>query len=136
LGDTGFQHVTIKPLAGLRILILEDEFLIAMDIEHLCRDHGASECVIARRVEEADDISSFDIAIVDMKLGTSSTLEHAHHLRSHGIPFIFATGYSELDGADGDFADIRIVQKPYEGPDLIEALVATLQNQSSLVGDG
>ncbi|TIX32026.1 MAG: response regulator, partial [Mesorhizobium sp.] len=37
-------------LDGLRILVLEDEFLIAMDVEQLCRDHGAAEVTIAREI--------------------------------------------------------------------------------------
>ena len=41
-----------QPLAGLRVLILEDEFLIAMDVEQLCRDHGAADVIILRRLED------------------------------------------------------------------------------------
>ena len=36
-------------LEGLKILVLEDEFLIAMDVEQLCRDHGAEDVAVARQ---------------------------------------------------------------------------------------
>src|SRR6476469_6347138 len=71
-------------LDGLRILVLEDEFLIAMDVEQLCRDHGAQEVVIARDLTEIDDrkvATQFDAAIVDLMLGGTSTLEFAAGLR-------------------------------------------------------
>ena len=47
--DFGVTSDCLSMLDGLRILILEDEFLIAMDVEQLCRDHGAADVVIARR---------------------------------------------------------------------------------------
>ena len=58
-------------LDGLRILVLEDEFLIAMDVEQLCRDHGAGEVVIAGNLAEIDEDglgTRFDAAIVDLML--------------------------------------------------------------------
>jgi DNA-binding NarL/FixJ family response regulator len=60
-----------KPLQGIRVLIMEDEFLIAMDVEQLCRDHGAQEVVIMRKLEElgADPFErpGFDAAVVDIR---------------------------------------------------------------------
>lgn len=46
-------------LDGLRILVLEDEFLIAMDVEQICRDYGASDVIIARTIEEAEAALDF-----------------------------------------------------------------------------
>ena len=42
-------------LEGLRILLLEDEFLIAMDVEQLCRDHGAADVAVAQPVLTPDE---------------------------------------------------------------------------------
>ncbi|RVC73273.1 response regulator, partial [Mesorhizobium sp. M2A.F.Ca.ET.046.02.1.1] len=80
-------------LDGLRILVLEDEFLIAMDVEQLCRDHGAAEVTIAREIVEIDGqalSARFDAAVVDLMLGGVSTLDFAARLRSEGVPFVFA----------------------------------------------
>ncbi|TIR15586.1 MAG: response regulator [Mesorhizobium sp.] len=112
-------------LDGLRILVLEDEFLIAMDVEQLCRDHGAAEVTIAREIVEIDGqtlSARFDAAVVDLMLGGVSTLDFAARLRSEGVPFVFASGYSDPDEVKGSFPDIRLVTKPYSGEDLIEAL--------------
>ncbi|TPI09812.1 response regulator [Mesorhizobium sp. B4-1-3] len=112
-------------LDGLRILVLEDEFLIAMDVEQLCRDHGAAEVTIAREVAELEGQAlpaRFDAAVVDLMLGGDSTLDFAARLRREGIPFVFASGYSDSDEVKEAFPDIRLVTKPFAGDDLIEAV--------------
>lgn len=112
-------------LDGLRILVLEDEFLIAMDVEQLCRDHGAQEVVIARDLTEIDApgiAAQFDAAIVDLMLSGNSTLDFAAGLREKGVPFVFASGYSDAEEIRTSFPGVRLVTKPYSGEDLVEAL--------------
>ncbi len=112
-------------LEGLRILVLEDEFLIAMDVEQLCRDHGAGDVVIARDLTEIDEqtvANTFDGVIVDLMLGGTSTLDFAAQLRQAGMPFVFASGYSDADEIKASFPGVRLVTKPYSGDDLVEAL--------------
>lgn len=114
-------------LDGLRILVLEDEFLIAMDVEQLCRDHGASDVVIVRHLSEIDPDgidARFDAAIVDLRLGSVSTLDFARLLREHDVPFVFASGYGDADELAVSFPGIALVGKPYAGADLIEAVAA------------
>ncbi|RWB04551.1 MAG: response regulator [Mesorhizobium sp.] len=114
-------------LDGLRILVLEDEFLIAMDVEQLCRDHGADEVVIARDLTEVNGrevATRFDAAIVDLMLGGASTIDFASGLRAAGIPFVFASGYSDVDEIKASFPGVRVVGKPYSGEDLVQAVAA------------
>ena len=63
-------------LNGLRVLLLEDEVLIAMDVEQLCLDNGAATVKTVRDLveTEAANPALFDIAIVDLRLGGQSTL--------------------------------------------------------------
>jgi len=115
-------------LDGLRILLLEDEFLIAMDVEQLCRDHGASEVTIMRNLSEIDQQSSsiqFDAAIIDLMLGGESTLDFAKSLYNRKVPFIFASGYSDGAEIETDFPGVILVSKPYSGADLVEAVAAS-----------
>lgn len=112
-------------LDGLRILVLEDEFLIAMDVEQLCRDHGAADVTIVRdlaEIDRRDELSRFDAAIVDLMLGGASTLDFAARLRNAGIPFVFASGHSDSEEIEGSFPEVQLVAKPYSGDDLIEAV--------------
>ena len=60
-----------KPLAGYRVLILEDEYLIAMDVEQMCRDHGADDAILTGDLKEAETLvqsPQFDVAVVDVML--------------------------------------------------------------------
>jgi DNA-binding response OmpR family regulator len=111
-------------LEGLRILLLEDEFLIAMDVEQLCLDHGAASVVAARSVDEVGDDLDFDAAIVDLLLGGVSTFDFAARLKDAGKPFIFASGYTDDAEVRQRFPGISLVGKPYAGDDLVEAVAA------------
>jgi DNA-binding response OmpR family regulator len=114
-------------LAGMKILVLEDEVLIAMDVEQLCRDNGAADVVVARSLAEIDPdrtAMEFHAAIVDVMLDGASTLDFARHIRERNLPFVFASGYTDLDEIFMAFPDIAIVGKPYAGSDLVEAVAA------------
>jgi len=113
-------------LAGLRVLVLEDEFLIAMDVEQLCRDHGAENVVIVRSLDEIEPgfPAEFDAAIVDLLLGGVSTLEFAARLRDENVPFVFASGYTDNEELSRLFPGVAMIGKPYSGNDLIAAVAA------------
>lgn len=113
-------------LDGMRVLVMEDEFLIAMDVEQLCREHGATEVTIVRHLEDlgGDPFAGepFHVAVLDLMLGGNPTTEFASHLSDRGIPFVFATGYTDVDERFGIAPDIEVVAKPFGGKDLIAAL--------------
>lgn len=113
-------------LDGLRVLVLEDEFLIAMDVEQLCLDNGAASVAIVRSLSEIDaqTTAAFDVAVIDLKLGGESTLDFARNLRRQGVPFVFASGYSDDMELAQDFPGAVLVPKPYSGADLVEAVAA------------
>jgi DNA-binding response OmpR family regulator len=113
-------------LNGLRVLVLEDEFLIAMDVEQICRDAGAPDVIIARTMQEADeaDPSGFDAAILDLMIGGTSTSSFAATLEKRGVPFVFASGYGELADVHARFPGVTVVAKPYSGDDLVAALAS------------
>jgi len=124
-----FQHgescVAALPLAGFRVLVLEDEYLIAMDVEQLCRDHGAEDAVLIRDLDGIEDAIAgqrFDVAVVDAMLGSRSTLDFARKLQDRNVPFIFATGYGDAAERFADFPGVPTIDKPFSGKDLIEAI--------------
>jgi DNA-binding response OmpR family regulator len=114
-------------LSGMRILVLEDEVLIAMDVEQLCRDNGAADVVVARTLAEIDAdraAMEFHAAIVDVMLDGTSTLDFARHIHERNVPFVFASGYTDLDEIFTAFPDVPVIGKPYSGSDLVEAVAA------------
>jgi len=117
-------------LAGMRILVMEDEILIAMDVEQLCREHGAAEVVMVHALGVADSERplevDFDAAILDVALAGHSTLPFAGRLSAAGVPFVFATGHSDAEGLFDDFPGVAVIGKPYGEAALIEALTLAI----------
>lgn len=122
----------VRSLEGLEILLLEDEALIALDVEQLCREHGAAEVRVARTLDAATAAFStgFDAAILDLMLGSQSTIDLARQLVEKGVPFIFATGHVAQDTLLAPFPGVPVVGKPYFGAGLIDVLAqAILRNK-------
>lgn len=116
------------PLEGMRILLMEDEALIAMDVEQMCRDNGASDVVIMRNVAQAATLhdQQFSGAIVDLMLGGTPTIDVARSLAARNVPFIFATGYTETEAAFGEFPGVAVIGKPYADEELVSALARAI----------
>jgi CheY-like chemotaxis protein len=126
---SGDPDILSDSLKGCRIIVLEDEFLIAMDVEQICRDNGATHVAIVRDLDDIDleTAQSFDAAIVDVMLGGSSTLEFAAGLLDAAIPFVFASGYTDNQELATKFPSVELISKPYSGDDLVGALARAIQ---------
>ena len=110
----------------MRILLMEDEALIAMDVEQLCLDCGAADVVIARNLAQAEAALAahprFHAAIVDVMLGGTETTGFARRLQQDKLPFVFATGYTERERLFEQFPSIKVIGKPYVGSELVQAV--------------
>jgi len=122
--------LTNQLLHAARVLLVEDEFLIAMDVEQVCRDHGAQDVrVVASHAELSPKMLAgltVDVAILDVKVQGKWTMDFARLLVEREIPFIFATGYSDVETFFDDFPGAPVVSKPYTGAEVMEALSAAM----------
>ena len=124
--------MTEKSLAGLRILIIEDESLISMLIEDTVAEIGCEVVGIAARLDDAMrklSSLSFDVVILDVNLHGCKTYPIAETLVARSVPFIFATGYGAV-GLPEAFREIAVLQKPFRRIDLQRALVAALTSSA------
>jgi len=98
-----------------RVLIVEDEFLIASMLEaHLVR-LGYTVPPIAATVDEALatlDEHEVHVAVIDINLAGTASFPVADALKARGIPFLFTTGYGQ-SGVPEAYRGYPIVQKPY-----------------------
>jgi DNA-binding response OmpR family regulator len=119
-------------LDGLRILLFEDEALIALDVEQVCLDAGAGTVSVVHTLDAAPAAlaaADFDAAILDVMLAGKSTSSVAHQLMRDGTPFIFATGYSDRIDHLAEFENIPVVTKPYVGGAIAEALSGAIRKR-------
>jgi CheY-like chemotaxis protein len=108
-----------------RILIVEDEMMIAMLIEDMVRDLGHEPIGPAMTVEKALEMATaeaLDAAILDVNLGKGApSTPIAEALKSRGVPFLFATGYGSK-GRPDEFGEAPVLQKPFSLDDLSRTL--------------
>lgn len=107
-----------------RILIVEDEMLIAMLLQDILRDLGHEPIGPAMRLETALTASAkddFDLAILDINLGGKQSFPVADHLASRNIPFFFASGYGRAGLAEPHM-NVPVVQKPYDAEQISETI--------------
>ena len=123
----------------LRVLVVEDEMMVAMLLEDMLDELGYSIVGPCAHIDEALKAArelEFDAALLDFNLNGKNTYPVAWTLRERKIPFLFATGYGSSI-LNHDFMGIPLLQKPFQRRDLEWALRRTLQQlKSDPVGNG
>jgi DNA-binding response OmpR family regulator len=115
---------TATPLAGLRVLVVEDDYFIADEMCTALRDGGAEVVGPSPDLEHGLDMvksERIDCAVLDINLHGNLAFDLASELRTRGTPSIFATGYDQsvLPGA---FSDCVRLEKPINLGELLRAV--------------
>lgn len=121
--------------AGLSVLLVEDEYLIALDAAEILRRLGVKKVETVATFEgaakQAED-GQFDLAVLDVNINGRYSFPIAKTIDSRGIPVVFASGYELRDGAAALGMDhIICVTKPYTGDRLKAALTEALAKAMS-----
>ena len=114
----------MSALAGKRVLLVEDEPIVAMVAQDILEQLGAEVVGPAAHLEQALRLAlleDVDVALLDVNLNGMMSLPVAEQLRARSVPYVFATGYCAA-GAAGLKLDAPVVQKPYTQEDIEEAL--------------
>jgi PAS domain S-box-containing protein len=110
-------------VGGLKVLIVEDAMLLAVELEAGLTEAGAAVVTCASNVEEGVEQAQgdIDVALLDVNLNGQVVTPVAALLAQRGIPFIFATGYGDAAPAPEGF-DAPVVRKPYNVGQITAAL--------------
>src|SRR5579872_2988806 len=106
----------MAPFDGLSVLLLEDEYLIALDAEQTLMSFGVANITIVNTIEEAikaADEVAVDVAILDININGRSSFEVAQRLRDKGTPIVFASGYGSRKRNTAAVEDAIYLNKPY-----------------------
>jgi CheY-like chemotaxis protein len=120
-------------LAGRRVLVVENDVLIAMMVEDMLADLGCEVLGPAGGPDDArallETAGRIDVALIDVHLGGRSGLPIADVLRGRGVPLIFSTGAGRQALRESD-RDCTVLDTPYRQPDLASALADALRTGS------
>lgn len=123
----------MKELDGASVLLLEDEFLIALDAELILKDLGAATVETAANLAQAEKCAQerrFDLALLDVNINGQTSFDLAQSLRKQGVRVVFASGYdlnrTRPDGDTGIY-----VNKPYTAERLRDALLAAIDKPAA-----
>ena len=117
-----------QAFAGRRVLVVEDESLVAMLLETILEDMGCIPVGPASTVDEglrmaADE--AVDAALLDVNVAGRQVFPVAQLLKDRGVPFIFSTGYGE-GGLPDEWRGQPTLQKPFTEAAVREALMAAM----------
>ena len=123
--------MTERLLAGKTCLVVEDEFLIALDLQEILAAAGAKVACFAdadAALSALDAGAQFDLALLDIHLGgasnTSSSVAAA--LAARHTPFIFLTGMHRDSARALAYPDAPLLEKPYQQSELLDAVRTAL----------
>ncbi|HEY1878928.1 MAG TPA: response regulator [Caulobacteraceae bacterium] len=118
-----------QDFAGRRVLLVEDEAMIAMLLEDMLGDLGC-EVVgpaysLAPALALARDETAIDVAILDVNLAGQTVYEVADTLKARGVPIVFSSGYGASGLREAD-RNAPVLPKPFKLQDLAAALSRAL----------
>jgi DNA-binding response OmpR family regulator len=123
----------MRPLSGLSVLLLEDEYLIALDAEDILTSLGVKQVQIVNTLAGAADAaenSDVDLAILDLNINGEMSLGVAQLFRQRGTPIVFASGYELRDRISAELEHGGVyLRKPYTSDSLKEAVHTALENR-------
>lgn len=116
--------MTVTPLTGLRIVILEDDYYQASDCRHTLEQAGAEVVAVTSRVPAMallDQWGALDVVLIDINLGHGLSFDFARALKTKDIKFVFLTGY-DAEMLPDDLAGSAYLSKPADGPRIVATL--------------
>jgi DNA-binding NtrC family response regulator len=115
-----------SPLSGLLVLVVEDEYLIALEAQRIIEEAGATQVMLANSIAEVRRLlvggPTIDAAVLDLKLGSDDASPLIADFAHCNIPFLVTTGL-DANVPEG----VRRLAKPYREAELIEAILHLTQ---------
>lgn len=113
-----------SPFSGRRVLVVEDEVIVAWLLEDMLVDLGCVVIGPAANVKQAltkIEAEAIDVAVLDVNLNGEMSYPIADALAARGVPFVFVTGYDKDRMLDG-YQAFPVLQKPFHRAELTVTL--------------
>lgn len=116
-------------LQGRRVLVVEDESLVAMLLDTILEDMGCTPVGPASNIDEGEalarDEAALDAALLDVNVAGRQVFPVAAALKARGVPFVFSTGYGE-GGLPDEWRGNPTIQKPFTEAAIRDALMKAM----------
>lgn len=118
-----------QPLSGRRVLVVEDESLVAMLLETILEDMECIPVGPASNIDDGEilarDTENLDAALLDVNVAGRQVFPVAEVLKARGVPFVFSTGYGE-GGLPEEWRGQPTIQKPFTEAAIRDALMKAM----------
>ena len=118
-------------LEGVRILLVEEEFLVALDMQDILREAGVAEVETCRTTVEAmrlsERLGEYHLAIIEAQLGSPTAVEFARRLRAAGVAVVVSSADRTLSHL---FPHAGMLEKPFDAAALLLACRAARESVS------
>lgn len=121
-------------LGGARVLVVEDDFLIGLELSAILSDAGAEVVGPLSTVQSALHAAhdgTLSAAILDVRLGNQTVVPVARQLSDQHVPFFFYTGQSKADPLQAEWPDCGVLSKRAVPNAIVKAVAALLGRRSS-----
>ena len=121
-------------LHGARVLVVEDDPLLLLELESILQDAGAEIVACCRNVKDglmAVEKNGVAAAILDVRIGRTTIAPVARQLAKRGTPFLFYTGQVENDPALAEWSDHVVLSKPARPATIVAAVALLLEDSGA-----
>jgi DNA-binding response OmpR family regulator len=124
----GYFRLRIKRelLAGVSILVVEDEYLIALEAQRMIEEAGAEQVVLANSIGEVRKLLAdgprIDAVVLDLKLGEEDASPLIEEFAARNVPLLVTTGFDVAAPLD-----VLCLTKPYREAELVDAISQLVQ---------
>ena len=124
--DDAEESIALK---DVKVFVVEDESLVAMQLEDMLFDMGCEVVGLAMRLNRAHEMLDagvkVDVAILDVNISGEKVYPIAERFREAGVPIVFATGYGR-SGVEEEWQECPILQKPYTTKQIETSIVSVI----------
>ncbi|NTE53527.1 response regulator [Agrobacterium tumefaciens] len=119
-----------------RVIIVEDEYLVALDVEAVLQSMGVETITIATTLAQAREAAGQDVAdcvLLDVSLSDGKSYDFARELRAAGIPFGFVSGYGDTTGFPEDLMHAPLLGKPFGETEIVGFVLGLVSTDGDAV---
>jgi hypothetical protein len=128
--ESSLNAVSTRALAGAKLLVVEDNYLLLIDLEAVLIDAGADKVEACRTIEDALRVTDgVTAAILDVRIGPDSVAPVARKLAARGTPFLFYTGQVGNDPMLTEWPNCNTISKPAQPQVIVKAVAELLRAQ-------